>query len=191
MIFLRALVLCDDKSTTENYKLVEAVLSALEESAWEGEVYSLKYDNIKPCLGCFSCWVKTPGLCIITDDCPNAVSKNLVQVDAVILLSEIAYGGFSPDIKAFLDRAIPNVLPFFETYQGEMHHKRRYRQLPSWLAIGYGETTAIELDIFRELAKRNALNLQVENFHCITARGPEDSELIREEIASITEAMTL
>lgn len=32
------------------------------------ETLSVNSLNIKPCLGCFSCWSKTPGTCCIHDD---------------------------------------------------------------------------------------------------------------------------
>lgn len=187
---MRALVLHDIINTAATeYRLLEAVLSALENSGWEGEIRPLKYGDIKPCLGCFSCWVTTPGLCIFGEDCPNAVSKTLVQADAVILVSEIVYGSFSPAIKAYLDRAIPNVLPFFETYHGEMHHKKRYRKLPAWLTVGYGKTTDAEEGIFQRLTERNALNLQVEDFHCMVVQETIDMGLVKEEITNTLEAI--
>ncbi|MEE3486133.1 MAG: flavodoxin family protein [Bacteroidales bacterium] len=33
--------------------------------------------NIKPCLGCFSCWNKTPGHCVIKDEMDYVLEKIL------------------------------------------------------------------------------------------------------------------
>lgn len=39
--------------------------------------------DIKPCLGCFSCWSKTPGMCCIHDDM-QAVIEKILWADVVI-----------------------------------------------------------------------------------------------------------
>ncbi|HCJ57263.1 hypothetical protein [Lutispora sp.] len=35
-------------------------------------------DEIKPCIGC---WVKTPGLCVITNDCANHISNIFMRFE--------------------------------------------------------------------------------------------------------------
>ena len=39
--------------------------------------------NIKPCLGCFSCWNKTPGECCIHDDMQGVIDK-ILWADVVV-----------------------------------------------------------------------------------------------------------
>ena len=39
--------------------------------------------NIKPCLGCFSCWSKTPGKCCIHDDMQGVIDK-ILWADVVV-----------------------------------------------------------------------------------------------------------
>ncbi|MEE0962901.1 MAG: flavodoxin family protein [Ruminococcus bromii] len=41
----------------------------------EVEQIDLYKKEIKPCLGCFSCWSKTPGECIIKDDMQEIYEK--------------------------------------------------------------------------------------------------------------------
>lgn len=81
--------------------------------------------TIKPCIGCFGCWVKTPGRCVIKDGYDN-MGAAIHRADEITVISRYTYGGFSPFVKNVFDRSIGWVLPFFEIYQGEMHHKRRY-----------------------------------------------------------------
>lgn len=81
--------------------------------------------SIKPCVGCFGCWTKTPGECIMHDGYER-MGTLIHKADEMVVISRYTYGGFSPFIKNVFDRSIGWVLPFFEIIDGEMHHKRRY-----------------------------------------------------------------
>ena len=81
--------------------------------------------NIKPCVGCFGCWVKEPGQCVIKDGYEH-MGELIHKADEVVIMSKYTYGGFSSFVKNVLDRSIGYVLPYFEIFEGEMHHKKRY-----------------------------------------------------------------
>ncbi len=85
------------------------------------------YDNgtIKPCVGCFGCWIKSPGQCVIKDGYEK-MGELIHQAEEVVVISTYTYGCFSSFVKNVFDRSIGWVLPFFEVVEGEMHHKRRY-----------------------------------------------------------------
>ena len=111
-------------------------------------------EELKACTGCFGCWIKTPGKCVINNDPANHISKKFMQADFVIILTRICYGGYSPDIKAFLDRSICNLSPLFSIIDGEMHHQKRYPQYPDIIAVGYGDFTDEERETFSQLLKK-------------------------------------
>ena len=69
--------------------------------------------DIKQCVGCFGCWVKTPGKCVICDGYENN-SADMGRCDEYIIVSKCCYGSFSPNIKKLLDRSIGYVHPDFE-----------------------------------------------------------------------------
>lgn len=73
------------------------------------------FDNgtIKSCIGCFGCWIKTPGKCVIKDGYDN-IGELFSKADKVIVISKCFYGGFSPFVKNVLDRSIAYMLPFSE-----------------------------------------------------------------------------
>jgi Multimeric flavodoxin WrbA len=188
---MNALILYDGNSLNfQGINLNKQIHDALEESGMNVNTILLNSDDIKPCQGCFKCWVKTPGLCIITNDVANEIAKEEIRTDILILLSEITYGGFSYDTKAFLDRSIPNILPLFEIYNDEMHHEMRYERFPYWIAIGYGDSTEDEKLIFRELAIRNSLNMRPPKHLALTVQNPSEintsinllEKFIREEV---------
>ena len=61
---------------------------------------------IHPCRGCFGCWVKTPGACVL-HDAYQQMGRLLAQCSAWIHFSRCGYGGFCPFVNNGLDRCIP------------------------------------------------------------------------------------
>ena len=110
------------------------------------------------CIGCFGCWLKTPGKCIIKDGFEN-MGKGLSQVSAFILISKATFGSYSSPVKNVLDRSIAYVLPFFEIRNGEMHHGERYHNDLTISALFYGDMSEEEKQTAENLVKANAVNL--------------------------------
>jgi multimeric flavodoxin WrbA len=81
--------------------------------------------SIRPCVGCFGCWIKSPGKCVIRDRYAD-IGSLLGHCDELVLVSRCCYGGFSPFVKNVLDRSISQLLPYFTIRNGEMHHTMRY-----------------------------------------------------------------
>lgn len=106
------------------HDLNEREWTAISEKYKGWEIIS---DNgtIKPCVGCFGCWLKDPGQCVMKDGY-NRMGALIHKADEVVVVSRYTYGGFSSFVKNVFDRSIGWVLPFFEVYEGEMHHKKRY-----------------------------------------------------------------
>jgi multimeric flavodoxin WrbA len=122
--------------------------------------YKLRDLKVADCLGCFGCWVKTPGKCVI-DDPAREIASKLAQCDLLIYVSPIVFGGYSYELKKVLDRQIPTILPFMEKYKGEIHHPQRYDKRHNIAAIGVLPQPDPESEaIFKTLLYRNALNWQ-------------------------------
>jgi multimeric flavodoxin WrbA len=114
-------------------------------------------EQIQNCIGCFGCWLKTPGVCVIKDGYEN-MPKLLAECDKFVVISKITYGGFSPAIKRLIDRSIGYVLPYFCIKGGEMHHKPRYDKTLNYTVIFYGEATDAERATAKKLVQANADN---------------------------------
>lgn len=122
---------------------------------------------IKSCIGCFGCWVKTPGQCVIKDGY-ETMGHILSQADTVIIISECCYGGYSPFVKNVLDRSISFLLPFFKTMNHETHHKPRYRQSFRLSVYFYGKhITQTEKETAQKMVARNSINFHVSK-HTVT-----------------------
>jgi multimeric flavodoxin WrbA/putative sterol carrier protein len=67
--------------------------------------------NIEPCRGCFCCWEKTPGRCVITDDVESILEK-YNNAELVIWSFPLYCFGMPAKIKALVERLVmPNNLP--------------------------------------------------------------------------------
>lgn len=120
--------------------------------------------KIKSCTGCFGCWIKTPGKCVIRDGYEN-MGEILSKAEKVTVVSRLCYGGYSPFVKNVFDRSISYILPFFRLIDGETHHKPRYKDSFSLDVHFYGENiTASEKDTAKEIVKANCVNLNVKEY---------------------------
>ena len=120
--------------------------------------------TVKPCVGCFGCWVKTPGKCVIKD-CDSNFATIMPHVQELIVISQLVFGGLSPNIKAIFDRSIGFILPFFRNVDGEMHHKQRYAKRPNLRYMFYADMILEdEKATAQKLVKANAINLGASNY---------------------------
>ena len=121
--------------------------------------FRLSEMKIAYCTGCFGCWLKKPGQCVIDDDA-GAVRRAMINSDLVLFCSPVSMGMISSALKKTLDRMIGLVLPFMEFVQGELHHRRRYEQYPKLgLILGkYGDTDDEDIQIIEQSFRRLAIN---------------------------------
>ena len=121
-------------------------------------------NKIKSCMGCFECWIKTPGKCKIRDGYEN-LAKLYSKSDKVVIISQCVYGSYSPFVKNVLDRTIPYLLPFFKFKNKEMHHIARNKTKFDLNVYFYGENlTQSEKMAAKEIVKANSVNLNTKNF---------------------------
>jgi multimeric flavodoxin WrbA len=157
---MRALLLNGAIETNpEGEKIHKAIIKILRQAQFHVNDIFLKEKKITPCQGCFDCWVKTPGVCII-DDYGRKIAEQMMLSDLVIHLTPIIFGGYSSELKKVIDRSIPIILPFFRKFKGEIHHKQRYEIRPSLIVIGYQDNQIRnQEETFRTLIYRNSLNM--------------------------------
>lgn len=84
-------------------------------------------NSIRHCLGCFGCWTKDPGICILDDRYRKNGGALMGGARKIHIVSRCVYGGFSPPfVKNVLDRSISYVHPDFRIREGRTHHRLRY-----------------------------------------------------------------
>lgn len=135
------------------------------------------YDaSIKHCIGCFACWDKTPGACVLKDAYSN-MGQRMSKLEELIIISQSFYGGFSPFVKNVLDRSISYIHPYFENRNGEMHHKRRYDNGINLKVYLYGQDISERERLTAEkLVKANAINLDCPSYELVFLEKVEELE---------------
>ena len=135
------------------------------------KVINLAEMKIKQCVGCWSCWIKTPGNCILNDDMQTN-NTDLINCDLLIMSSPIKMGFITALLKRATDRMIPLLTPYFDIIEGKFHHKKRYSKYPALgliLEKNY-DTDEEDLDIIHSIYKRVAINFHsdLKFLHLIT-----------------------
>ncbi|NLK95185.1 MAG: flavodoxin family protein [Clostridiales bacterium] len=139
-------------------KLVISDVDNLPFSSSEDTVVIKDNGKIHNCIGCFGCWVKNPGQCLIKDGYED-MGKKLSICSELILISKCTYGSLSPFVKNVLDRGISYIHPNFVIRNGEMHHKRRYKNIIKITAYFYGEDISdLEKETAEKLILANSVN---------------------------------
>jgi hypothetical protein len=154
-----------DGSPSPDGSALETTLAELGDALGRGghEVSRLVLRDLdlRPCVGCFGCWVKTPGQCR-TRDGSHEVCRAFVASDLVIFASPLVMGFTSALLKNAQDKLIPVLHPHPMLYRGEMHHVSRYDRYPLWgLVLEREEDTDEEdVSIVTEIYERDSINFK-------------------------------
>lgn len=109
------------------------------------------------CVGCFGCWTRTPGRCVLRDGLVE-LGPLLGATDELWVIAENSFGGYGGLVKRALERALPYLHPNFRIAGGQMHHRLRYPRTFTEKIWLYGPTTARERSCFERLSAANAVN---------------------------------
>lgn len=117
-----------EKSNT--YKLTSAFLRGIKQEAGEVQIreHAVCRMDIKPCLGCFFCWNRTPGKCCIKDDMGQVI-EDLLWADITVWSFPLYYFTVPGGLKNLIDRQLPMLLPFMREREGQVGnggHPTRY-----------------------------------------------------------------
>ncbi|MCI7180337.1 MAG: NAD(P)H-dependent oxidoreductase [Schaedlerella sp.] len=111
---------------SNSMKLTRAFLEGIGSAEVKERIVSKM--NISPCKGCFCCWNKTPGKCIMSDDMVSVIEDQL-WADIIIWSFPLYYFNVPGGLKTLIDRQLPMVLPFMtdaEENVGSGSHQARY-----------------------------------------------------------------
>lgn len=93
-----------DQSRTQ--VIADAFLSGAQRAGAETETIYLIEKDIRYCRGCFACWFKNPGRCIIDDDAAGLLQKYLTS-DVVVWATPVYTWDMTACLKNFIDRLMP------------------------------------------------------------------------------------
>ena len=103
--------------------------NSLENKSNETKLISLRSIQLHDCIGCYSCWLKTPGICCFNDGMED-ILKEYLAADIVIFASPIIMHFVSALLKRVNDRMLPLGHPFLALKENRMSHVQRYSHYP-------------------------------------------------------------
>jgi len=180
---MRVLVVDGFTEETETSQMLRAILERHDGD--ETNTIVCRDEEVAYCTGCFGCWTRTPGICII-DDRAREIVRDFIESDLVVFLTPITFGGYSSELKKVLDRIIPLILPFFAVVNGETHHQMRYDKYPDFVAIGTLEAEDEEkAQAFLDLCKRNSINFNSESYAAVVVQESWSEEQMADALAKV------
>lgn len=145
------------------------------------EFVDLSKLKISNCIGCFGCWARTPGKCVIRDDATK-VYPLIASSKKVIYVSRICYGGYDSVMKTMIERAIPVQQAFIRIHNGETHHFQRAVAEKDATIIAYGDIAPEEKAIFRQLVARNAHNMNFKSYEIVFTTEAAVEEAVKQSV---------
>lgn len=109
--------------------LMHAFVKGAEQAGATVDTVYLRDKDINHCLGCYSCWGKTPGVCAHKDDMAELLELRRFA-DVLVLATPLYVYTVSGLMKDFMDRGLPLSLPYVVKAGDGYAHPRRYPEQP-------------------------------------------------------------
>ena len=112
------------KKKSDTFRLTDAFLRGVDRSGTnEVHIVHVREKHIAPCQGCFACWQRGDGHCVINDD-QNAILDLYRSADVIIWSFPLYCYGMPSPLKAILDRTIPLVkMTMVQQPDGTVRHE--------------------------------------------------------------------
>lgn len=135
--------------------------STLEKKGHAVTQIDLRDLKLSYCIGCFGCWVKTPGVCSSSDESCE-MRRAVIHSDFTLWAAPLRMGFPSAQLKMALDKSIPLIHPYFVVDHGEAHHRPRYDRYPRLGLLVEPEPTTdqVDLEIVADVFSRTAINMK-------------------------------
>jgi putative sterol carrier protein/putative NADPH-quinone reductase len=151
---------------SSTYHMLKPLLDGMETAGAETEILHIRKLDLEVCIGCYTCWVRTPGECIHKNkDSMVAAMDQYNSADLVIFGTPLYHFSMSGIMKTFIDRTLPRIEPWLiphpdipnVTFHPERFHKPNKIMLVS--PCGFPEFDHFEslVATFRHMARMERL----------------------------------
>ncbi len=152
--------------------MLSHLVRGMAQAGADVEVVHLREKKIKNCIGCFTCWTKTPGVCVHQDDMTKELYPKWLKADLVVYATPLYHFTVNASMKAFIERTLPVIQPFLEEKGGRTYHPLRhpfpkavfvsvagfpeqavFDQMSTWVRFIYGSGGMLVAEIYRPAAE--------------------------------------
>jgi multimeric flavodoxin WrbA len=108
-------------------RILENFMTGAQQAGAEIETVYLNEKKIYHCTGCFGCWTKTPGKCVLEDDMAGLLEK-VKEADVRVFATPLYYCTVTGMMKDFMDRMLPLVTSEMKSGGIRDEHTLRYKR---------------------------------------------------------------
>ncbi|MBI4796186.1 MAG: flavodoxin family protein [Deltaproteobacteria bacterium] len=134
-----------DNETSKTELVLQKFLQGARRAGAVAETLYLRNYKISHCLGCYNCWLQSPGQCVQKDDMTEKLFDLYLQADLVVLASPIYHATMNARMKLFVERTLPMMDPLKEAPAGGTPH--RFEKMPKVVTLsvcGFWEQAMFE-----------------------------------------------
>lgn len=126
--------------------MLNYLVSGMRAAGADVEVVNLRKKKINFCAGCFTCWTKSPGVCLHKDDMSREIFPKWLQSDLVVYASPLYHFTVNAVMKAFIERTLPILQPFFLGQDGRTSHplRQQHPKLVMLSVAGFPENSVFD-----------------------------------------------
>lgn len=157
----------------KNDNSVQQAISKLAEKHKSYRVINTQTMDIRHCIGCNHCWLKTPGICAIKDDYEE-ILKAYLEYDTILFICDTALGFIEHKAKNIFDRILPLVTMHICIADGQMRHVERYNKCYSFGLLYSGDA---DLEYMNRWFNRFSINIRGKSLGALPIDRSEEMKL--------------
>ena len=139
-----------DEGISKTGILLDALVEGMRQAGAEVETIHLRKKKVNNCIGCYTCWTKTPGVCVHKDDMTSELFPKWLEADIAVYATPLYHYTVNASMKAFIERTLPVLEPFLIRRDGKTFHPMRHKTPASVILSVAGFP---ELKVFDQLSQ--------------------------------------
>jgi multimeric flavodoxin WrbA len=100
------------------FRLASNFARGLQDEGWEIDELVINDIEINHCLGCYACWLKTPGVCVQKDGMEEVIQRHQ-NIDLLVLAAPLYFFSVPGKVKDYWDRNMPLYLAESRKFAGQ------------------------------------------------------------------------